>query len=109
MNQKSYNKITSTYEVLGITDFKLRNLKDLKEIYNIDLTKIKGYENLVANKSMFESFIIHFYNSMGLKSRSSVKPISVKFVKDHVSYLRFDYKEGENKTWLHVRGTSEYY
>lgn len=109
MNQKSYNKVILKYEILGIKDYKLRNSQDLKKIYNIDISKIKGYKDLLINKSMFEGFIINFFNSIGLESRAVLKPISVKFIKDNISYLRFDYREGKNNSWLHVRGVNRYY
>lgn len=75
-----------------------------------DISTIKGYDKLTANKEMFQKFLANFINAWGLEARETIKPISVRFCNDlEGKYLRFDYEIYGKKEWLHVTSTTEWY
>lgn len=58
-------------------------LKDIKDIYEIDILNIDGYKQLDdINKMIFRRFIVNFYNCMGLEGRALMKPLSINFVEE---------------------------
>ncbi|MDE6833334.1 MAG: hypothetical protein K2J39_03660 [Ruminococcus sp.] len=86
----TYQEITSKYEERGLTDYRLRTLEDLKEIHDVDVTKLSGYSGLSAEKrELFDITVLRFYNAHGLNSRLQLKPKAVNYVLD-VTYYRND-------------------
>lgn len=62
-------------------DYKLRNLKQLREIHDIDVNEIAGYNQLSdKHKKLFNAAIINFFNAWGLDSRKTLVPKSINFV-----------------------------
>lgn len=69
------------YEELGLTDYKLRNLNQLRDIHDVDVNEIPGYEDLSdEQRKLFNEAIINFYNAWGLDRRKSLIPKSVNYV-----------------------------
>lgn len=68
-------RIERKYEELGLTDYKLRNLKQLQEIHGVDVNQIAGYNQLSdKHKKLFNEAIINFFNAWGLDSRKTLVP-----------------------------------
>ena len=69
------------YEELGLTDYKLHTLEQLKEIHGIDVNQISGYKQLSnKHKKLFNEAIINFFNAWGLDNRKTLVPKSINFV-----------------------------
>ncbi len=80
-NSSNREAIEYCYKSRGLSDFKLRSIENIFEIYNIDVLKIDGYENLTdQNKELFKSFIVNFFNASGLERRNSLLPLSINYV-----------------------------
>ena len=83
-----YQEMTRKYEERGLTDYRLSTLEDLKEIHDVDVTKLSGYSGLSAEKiELFDITVLRFYNAHGLNSRLQLKPKAVNYVLD-VTYCR---------------------
>lgn len=79
--------IENLYKDNGITDYKLRNTDDLFKIHGIDFKEVEGYAVLDdINRSIYEKFIINFFNGLGLESRMTLIPKGIYFVED-TNYL----------------------
>lgn len=77
------------YEELGLTDYKLRNLKQLQEIHGVDVNQISGYKQLSdKHKKLFNEAIINFFNAWGLDNRKILKPQSVNYVYEVTYYKK---------------------
>lgn len=77
-----YKQIQNIYDANNLTDYKLRNLRDLKAIHGIDY-KIDGYDQLKnEHKDIYEKFIINFFNGWGLDARATIVPESINYVKE---------------------------
>ncbi len=75
--------IKNIYLSNGIPDFKLTNHTDLLNVHSIDIKNTPGYSNLsTEHRTLFDSFIINFYNAWGLEARDRLIPISVNFILD---------------------------
>ena len=84
----TYQEMTGKYEERGLTDYQLFTLEDLKEIHDVDVTKLSGYSGLSAeNKELFDITVLQFYNAQGLNSRLKLRPKAVNYVLD-VTYCR---------------------
>lgn len=71
------------YKENGLRDYKLACLEDLKKCHGIDALQIKGYEDLTEeNKEIFRSFIVNFFNSMGIDKRMIIEPKAINYVED---------------------------
>jgi len=69
------------YEEYGLTDYQLKSLDDLKAVHSIDVTELKGYNELTdENRELFNSTVIRFFNSWGLDNRKELKPKSIHYV-----------------------------
>lgn len=76
------------YEQLGLTDYKLRNLQQLREIHGVDVTEISGYDILPEMyKNLFDKAIINFYNVNGLENRNELAPKSINYVCEQSYYI----------------------
>lgn len=77
----------------------------------LEPSKVKGFDTLGESQTLFKEFLENFYNAWGLEARETIKPISVKAVKDNKNgdYLRFDYKIYNRKEWLHVKDNKTWY
>ncbi len=88
------------YEELGLKDYKLRNLNQLRDIHDVDVNEIPGYEDLPdEQRKLFNEAIINFYNARGLDSRKSLIPKSVNYVYE-VNYSKQLSKD--NDFWTDV-------
>lgn len=69
------------------------------------MEQIKGYEQLSEpNQAIFTQFMANWLGAQGTAARNEIVPLSVRFVREGKErYLRFDFRRGENETWLHVR------
>ena len=76
-------QLKNIYLSNGLKEFKLTNHTDLLNVLSIDIKKIPGYSNLsTEHRTLFDFFIINFYNAWGLEARARLVPISVNFVLD---------------------------
>ena len=74
-------RLERKYEELGLMDYKLRNLKQLQEIHEVDVNQISGYRHLSdKHKKLFSEAIINFYKEWGLDNRKTLVPKSINFV-----------------------------
>ncbi|MDO5707077.1 MAG: hypothetical protein Q4P31_00365 [Andreesenia angusta] len=77
------------YRELGLEDFKLRDLDDLYDIYEIKPEQTEGFNELPEDKKdIFSYFIVKFYNSWGLDARLNLKPV---LVKEDGPFMKFDF------------------
>ena len=69
------------------------------------MEQIMGYDQLSEpNQATFKQFIANWLGAQGTTARNEIVPLSVRFVRErNEKYLRFDFRRGENETWLHVR------
>lgn len=85
-----YNKLRIPYEENGLKDYLLRDVKDIKKVYGLDVLKIDGYENLTyEQKELYKKFIVNFFNRWGLEARATIKPQSVGYFEDY-NYINTD-------------------
>lgn len=71
------------YQMIGLTDYKLKTLEQLKMIHGIDVLTLPGYDTLSeSNKALFDKAIIDFYNIHGFESRIQLEPKCVYWVKE---------------------------
>lgn len=79
----------------GCTEFKLRNLSDLKTIHDIDFENVPGYSTLDdLNRKKYRDFIVNFFNRQWLEERGQIRPIAINYVEEITSYI----VEGEDQT-----------
>ena len=77
------NQIKDIYISNGLNDFILTSHSDLFNVHSIDVKNISGYSNLSAeHRTIFDSFIINFFNAWGLETRVRLVPIRIDFVLD---------------------------
>lgn len=90
-------RIERKYEELGLTDYKLRTLEQLKEIHGVDVNQISGYQDLPEEqKTLFDKAVINFYNARGLDNRRSLLPKSVNYVYDIDYYSPINEHESDH-------------
>ena len=76
-------KLEEKYEKMGLSDYHIKNLDQLKAIHNIDVNEIPGYQSLTAeHKELFDKTIIRFFNAWGLDRRNTLKVKCVHFVQE---------------------------
>ncbi|MBN1074767.1 hypothetical protein DVV91_10470 [Clostridium botulinum] len=81
------NEIEKIYEQNGLNNYKLTSLEDLKKCHGIDAEKVRGYENLTEeNKKIYKSFIINYYNAMGIDARMITVPKAINYVEE-IDYI----------------------
>lgn len=74
-------KLKNIYLSNGLNEFKLNNHNDLLNVHRINVKNIPGYSNLSNDhRTLFDSFIINFYNTAELETRAMLVPVSVNFV-----------------------------
>lgn len=88
-------KSIEKYYELGINDFVLKSLDDIKALYNVVPEDTKGYDSLPEEKKeIYKEFLLKFFNSWGLDARLNLKPIEVKedgdYMRFHFSYYNMD-------------------
>lgn len=70
----------------GLTDFRLRTIKDIKLCHGIDIEAVKGYEELTEeNKVTYRKAMINIYNTWGMCNRSNLVPLRIYWAEE------FDY------------------
>lgn len=80
------SQIKNIYLANGLNDFKVTDHSDIYSVHGIKVSEISGYSSLAEHhKSIFDSFIINFYNAQGLESRDGFIPISINYVLDEES------------------------
>ncbi|HVJ49226.1 hypothetical protein [Desulfitobacterium sp.] len=86
------------YEINGLTDYKLKTPEDLLKTHGIDHKAIDGYNRLDdVNRSLYEKFIVNFFNGQGLDSRMSLIPKGIYYVED-LNYLAKENPEDDHLT-----------
>ena len=94
------NQLENIYLENGLMDFKLRTTDDLLKVHGIDFKTVDGYNRLDdLNKSIYENFIIKFFNGQGLEHRDIV-PTGIYFVEE-IGYL---VKEDPSDDYFTVAG-----
>lgn len=80
--QEQRDFIENLYTDRGVDNYRLRNVEDLKEIYGIDIEKLKGYEKFSEDyKKIIRIGIISYFNNHGLIPREKLKPKKVEIEK----------------------------
>jgi len=76
-------KLRKMYEARGLADYKLLNLEDLLQVHGINYKEVSGYNRLDdLNRSIYEKFIVNFFNVFGLDSRATLVPKGIYWVED---------------------------
>lgn len=76
-------------------DNRINNVDELKQIYGVDYTTVKGYDTLDdEHKALFKEFIVNFWNAWGHDTRLSMKPAAVYICEDISHYVH--YKDDED-------------
>lgn len=89
------------YEVNGLTDYRLKRPTDLIVTHGIDYIKVDGFNQLSNdNKALFGSFIVNFFNGLGLESRMTLIPKSVYLAEDYDILV----KENPEDDYFNVAG-----
>lgn len=102
MTRKQLEKL---YEVIGLTDYRLRSTEDLLRVHGIDYTEVAGYENLDdLNRAIYEKFIVNFFNAWGLDSRLNLLPKGIYFVED----TEYVVKENPENDYYNLAGQTIY-
>lgn len=97
-----YQELKERYENKGLDNYLLRDIEDIKDIYNIDIPKLKGYNKLEPSvKDFFNKMIVNYYNARGLEARDDLKPKKViirdgKLAFYHNDMFNYFYSNG---TW----------
>jgi len=78
MNSK---QIQNIYTANGLYTFEITSHDDLMKVHGINTGEIQGYEKLAQeHKTIFDPFILNFYNAQGLERRATLLPKSINFV-----------------------------
>lgn len=92
----------SKYEQLGLNDYKLRTVEQVKLLLGYDLYKIKGLEVFDESEvELIQRLIINYYNGWGVNSRLEKEPKKVEKVTEEKYKVIFEngysylYKNGE--------------
>ncbi len=83
------------YYEMGMNDFILRSLDDIKVLYGVVPEDTEGYDQLPSEKQeIYREFLLKFFNSWGLDARLNLKPIDLKedgeYMRFHFSYYDMD-------------------
>lgn len=74
-------QIENIYEVNGLNDYKLKTTDDLLKCHGIDYKAVDGYNRLDdINRTIYEKFIVNFFNGLGLESRATLVPKAIYYV-----------------------------
>lgn len=85
--------IEKVYLLNGLSNCKLRSTEDLLKVHGIDFNSIEGYNRLDdINRAIYEKFIINFFNSLGLESRSTLILKEIYYV-EHTNLLVKDIED----------------
>ncbi|MBU3197601.1 hypothetical protein KPL26_13215 [Clostridium algidicarnis] len=70
--------IYEEYEKIGLTDYKLRTIDDVKELHGIDILVMKGFNKLSKeDRKLVIRMFIGYLNGCGCGNRQDV-PVSVE-------------------------------
>lgn len=70
--------IYEKYEKMGLTDYKLRSIDDVKELHGTDILTMKGYKELSKeDRDLVVILFIGYLNGCGCGNRQDI-PISVE-------------------------------
>jgi len=74
-------QIKTIYTANDLSTFKVNSHNDLMKVHGVNIEEIQGYNKLsLEHKTIFDAFILNFYNAQGLEQRSSLLPKSINFV-----------------------------
>lgn len=77
------SEVEKIFKRNGLTDYRLRNLEDLKKCLGIDAEKVNGYEDLTEdNKKIYKNFIINYFNQIGMDRKMITFPKAINFVEE---------------------------
>ena len=69
------------FNAFGLTDYRLRNVTDLKVVFGHDVKLLKGYSDLTAEQQkLFDAFICNYYNCVGMGLKCGFVPKSIHYV-----------------------------
>ena len=81
MNRFQLEKL---YEANGLKDYRLKHPTNLIMTHGIDYITVDGFNQLSSdNKFLFGSFIVNFFNRLGLDSRMTLIPKSIYLAEDY--------------------------
>lgn len=82
-----YRQLENLYKVNGLKDYKIKTTEDLLKVHGINFKEVEGYNRLDdISRSIYEKFIINFFNGLGLESRATLIPKGIYFV-EQIDYL----------------------
>lgn len=74
---------------------RLKSTDDLLRAHGIDYKAVQGYENLSeGNKAIYKKFIVNMFNSLDLKSRSSLVPTGIYWVEETQQWIESHEQKG---------------
>lgn len=80
-------QIKNVYKNNGLVDYKLKSPEDLLKVHGIDFKKVSGYNRLDdLTRTIYEKFIINFFNRHGLESRVDLVPKGIYYVEE-INYV----------------------
>ncbi len=95
----NYFEQLKRYEERGLNNYKIKSIRDIEEIYEIKIDKIKGYTDLSEDRQcLFKSFFINYLNAIGLNSRMTFVPTSIHYVLEVSKLTKLD----ENDDCLYI-------
>jgi len=96
-NFMSRQEIERNYEQSDCRDYHLRSSDNLLAIYHINFAGVKGYGELTEdNKTLYQAFIVNYWNAFGLDTRMTMQPIAINFVEDQE--FNFEYIDSYDST-----------
>jgi hypothetical protein len=94
-------QLENLYEVNSLVDYRLKTTIDLLKTHGIDFTEIDGYSRLDdLNRSLYEKFIVNFFNGWGLEARATIIPKGIYYVEDYDLLV----KENPENDYYNVAG-----
>lgn len=69
------------FNAFGMSDYRLRNITDLKVVFGHDVRLLKGYSDLTdEQRQLFDAFICNYYNGVGMELKCGFVPKSIHYV-----------------------------
>lgn len=94
-----YNKIQRRYEFYGVSDYQLKNKKDLKNVLNVEVDLLDEVDTLdEEEKEICVEFLLNFFNAHGLEARERIKAKAFYFAREEEVIADSNIDEGYVET-----------
>lgn len=81
-------QVTERYLNYGLSDYKLKNIKDINNCHNLDIKNVKGYSSLTEpNNELFKKFIVNFFNTFEVETRMKINLLAINWVESKEYYV----------------------